>query len=91
MRADYFEGRLNPTVSGTDALAAMQSMLATVDVEGALGLIGRVAADSESSHAGYQLALVVRQLLDSSDHKGRAPRELTREGLEALRDEPCAC
>ncbi|MCH7652471.1 MAG: hypothetical protein IIB14_02215 [Chloroflexi bacterium] len=82
MRADYFEGRLNPGVSGTDALAAMQSMLAGVDVEGALGLIGRVAADSESSHAGYQLALVVRQLLDSSDHKGRAPRELTREGLD---------
>ena len=33
-------------------------------------LIGRVAADNESSHAGFQLALVVRQILDSSESKG---------------------
>ncbi|MCH8061950.1 MAG: hypothetical protein IH861_05560 [Chloroflexi bacterium] len=82
MTADYFEGRLNPTVSGIDALNAMQSILAGVDVEGGLGLIARVAVESESSHAGFQLALVVRQLLDSSDHNGGAPRELTREEFD---------
>lgn len=82
MTADNFEGRLNPAVSGTDALSSMRSILSGVDVESGLELIGRVAVDSESRYSGYQLALVVRQLLDRSTHDGGASRELKREELD---------
>ena len=82
MRDDYFQGRLNPAVSGTDALASMRSVLEGVEIESGLRLIGCVAADGESGHAGFQLALVVRQLLDRSEHSVRTPRDLTREELD---------
>ena len=82
MRDDYFQGRLNPAVSGTDALASMRSVLEGVEIESGLRLIGRVAADGESGHAGFQLALVVRQLLDRSEHSDETTRSLTREELD---------
>ena len=82
MRDDYFQGRINPAISGPDALASMRSILAGVDVEDGLRLIGGVATRDEFSHAGYQLALVVRQLLDRSENHGGGPRKLTLEELD---------
>ena len=51
MRDDYFQGRLNPAVSGTDALASMRSVLEGVEIESGLRLIGCVAADGEFPNA----------------------------------------
>ena len=72
--------------SGSDVSSTLAHLLRGCDVESALRLVARVAAEQISSKqsriSNHELALVLRFLLESESGRQEGDRTLTRDELE---------